>query len=118
MSLEHAAELLPGALADYHGARPRKGLQASRQVRCLADHAALLRRPGANQIADHDKPGGDTDASLQWLWCWQSADRIDGGKSGAHCPFSIVLMSLRVTPSFNGRNQIQIRPAKSPQTTH
>ena len=40
-------------------------LQARREVRRLADDAALLRLPRSDQIADDDQPGGNADAGLQ-----------------------------------------------------
>ena len=40
-------------------------LQARREVRRLADDAALLRVPRSDQVADHDQPGRDADTGLQ-----------------------------------------------------
>ena len=40
----------------------RKSLPARGEVGGLADHSLLLRRALADQIADHDKPGGNADA--------------------------------------------------------
>ena len=40
-------------------------MQSRRDVRRLADDAALLRLSRSNQVADHDQPGGNADAGLQ-----------------------------------------------------
>ena len=40
-------------------------LQARREVRRLADDAALLRLARSNQVADDNEPGGNADAGLQ-----------------------------------------------------
>ena len=40
-------------------------LQPRREVRRLADDAALLRFARADQVADHDQPGGNADTGLQ-----------------------------------------------------
>ena len=58
--------------------------------------AALLRRAIADQVADHDEPGGDAEPHAQILARWQSADRLDHREPGAHGPLGIVLMRLRL----------------------
>ena len=45
----------------------RKSLQARREVGGLAGDRLLLRRALADQIADHDKPGGNADADGERL---------------------------------------------------
>ncbi len=60
--LEQGAELAPRRIGDDDLVRFGEALQAGRQVRRLADHRLLLRGAGANEIADHDEPGGDADA--------------------------------------------------------
>ena len=46
-----------------------KALQTRREVRRLADNAALLGLPRADQIADHHQAGGNANAGLQWRAC-------------------------------------------------
>ena len=51
--------------ADDDHVRLGDPLQARREVRRLADDAALLRLPRSDQVADHDQPGRNADAGLQ-----------------------------------------------------
>ena len=51
---------MPSAMTTVSGSAI--ALQARREVRRLADDAALLRLSGADQVADHDEPGRDADA--------------------------------------------------------
>ncbi len=63
--LERGADQLPRGLGDHHLARLGHALQPGRQVGRLADHGLLLRRSLADQLADHDEPGGDADPAGQ-----------------------------------------------------
>ena len=65
LQLEQIAEQFSRALGDDDGVRLGNALQACREVRRLADDAALLRLTRSDQIADHDQPGGNADAGLQ-----------------------------------------------------
>ena len=65
LQLEEIAEKLPRAFGDDHRVRLGDALQARREVRRLADDAALLRLPRSDQVADDDQAGGDADAGLQ-----------------------------------------------------
>src|SRR5262249_3991893 len=56
--LDQTAELTPRAVGDDDPVRRGDGLQASGQVRRLADDAALLRITLADQVAD-DEAAGD-----------------------------------------------------------
>jgi hypothetical protein len=71
-------------------------LQASRQVRRLADDAALLRRAGADQVTDHDKSRGDAEPRLQSLGKVEAGDRRYDRKPGPHRPLGVVFMRLGV----------------------
>jgi hypothetical protein len=73
-------------------------LQPGRQVRHVADHAALLCRALADEVADDDDAGGDADANLQpgMRTGRQPRDRLHQGKGAAHRAFGIVLMRLRI----------------------
>ena len=73
-----------------------KRLQPGGEVRRLADDRVLLRGTLADQIADHDQPGGDADPHAQSLSRRQSADRLDEREAGAHRPLGVVLVRLRV----------------------
>ena len=66
LELEQIAEKLSRALSDDHRVRLGDPLQTRREVRRLADDAALLRLTRSDQVADHDQPGGDANAGLQW----------------------------------------------------
>ena len=76
LQLEEIAEQPSRAVGDDDGTRLGESLQARREVWRLADHRLLLRRTRADQVADHDKPGGDTDPHLQ-------RNAGGGGKLGA-----------------------------------
>ena len=96
LKLEQIAELPARALGDDHGVRLGQGLQARREVRRLADDAALLRRALADQVADHDQPGGDADTRLQGASCSRRTDRIDHLQPRPHRLLGVVLMRLRI----------------------
>ena len=63
--LEPRADLPARALGNHDGVRLGQRLQAGGEVGRFADDRLLLRRAGADQIADHHQPGGDADAHLQ-----------------------------------------------------
>ena len=67
LKLEQIAEKLSRALGDDNHVRLGDALQARREVRRLADDAALLRLARSDQVADHDQPGGNADTGLQRL---------------------------------------------------
>ena len=73
LQLEQIAEQLSRALGDDDRVRLGDPLQARREVRRLADDAALLRLPRSDQVADHDQPGRNADAGLQWSCATSSA---------------------------------------------
>ena len=54
LKLEQIAEEFSRALSDDDRVRLGNPLQARREVRCLADNAALLRLTRADQVADDD----------------------------------------------------------------
>ena len=66
--LEQIAEELAGSFGDDHHVRLGDPLQTRREVRRLADDAALLRLSRSDQVADDDQSGGDTNAGLQGNW--------------------------------------------------
>ena len=65
LQLEEIAEKLSRALGDDHHVRLGDPLQARREVRRLADDAALLRLARSDQVADDNEPGGNADTGLQ-----------------------------------------------------
>ena len=64
-ALEQRADLPARALGNHDGVGLGQRLQPGREVRRLADDRLLLRRAGADQVADDHQPGGDADAHLQ-----------------------------------------------------
>jgi hypothetical protein len=70
---KNIADQLSRALRDDHGVRLRNPLKPSRKVRRLPDNRLLLGRTGADQIANYDQSGGNTDPSLQCCMCMSPA---------------------------------------------
>ena len=73
-------------------------LQARREVRRLADDAALLRLPRSDEVADDDQPGRDPDPHLQ-----RRAGRgdelrrgLDDGEPGLHGALGVVFVGLGI----------------------
>ena len=64
LQLEEIAEKLPRALGDDHHVGVGDSLQSRREVRCLADDAALLRLARADQVADDNQTGRYADTGL------------------------------------------------------
>ena len=71
-------------------------LQTCREVRRLADNRLLLSSTRSDQIADHDQPGGNADAGLQWSTGLQPTHRLDQLQPRPYRPLGIVLMGLRI----------------------
>ena len=65
LKLEQIAEKFPRALGNDHHVRLGDALQTRREVRRLADDAALLRLARSDQVADDNQPGRNADAGLQ-----------------------------------------------------
>ena len=65
LKLEQIAEKPSRAFGDDHHVRLGDPLQARREVRRLADDAALLRLPRSDQVADDNQSGGNADTGLQ-----------------------------------------------------
>jgi hypothetical protein len=78
--------------------RPGQRLGASGQIGRLADHALLLSGARTNEVAHHDKPGGDTDAHLQENTGGgrELRHRLDEGKPSADRALGLMLVCLRV----------------------
>jgi hypothetical protein len=76
----------------------RKRLQTRREVRGLADHRLLPRRAFADQIADHDKPGGNADADGESFRStgFQPRHRRCYFQPRPHRPLGVVLMRPRI----------------------
>ena len=65
LEFEEIAEQPSRAVGDHDHVRLGQRLQARRQVRRVADDATFLRLSRSDQVADHDKPGGNADTHLQ-----------------------------------------------------
>jgi hypothetical protein len=75
-----------------------QSLQARGEVGGLADHRLLLRRAFADEIADDDKPGGNTDADGERLCSTglQARHRRCYFQPRPHRALGVVLMRLRI----------------------
>ena len=97
LKLEQIAEKSSRAFGDDHHVRLGDPLQARREVRRLADDAALLRLARSDQVADHDQPGGNADARLQReraiLSCGHRRDQL---QPRPHGPLGVILVGLRI----------------------
>ena len=96
LQLEQIAEKPSRALGDDHHVRLGDPLQPRREVRRLADDAALLRLSRADQIADHDQPGRNADTGLQGSGRLERGHRRDQLQARPHRPLGVVLMGLRI----------------------
>ena len=91
--LERSTHQLPRGFGDHHLARLGHALQPGGQVGRLADHRLLLRRPLADQLADHDEPGGDTDPTGERrLAGAEPPDSSDNRKPRANGSLGLVLV--------------------------
>jgi hypothetical protein len=63
--LEQIADKSSRAVGDNDHIRLCDPLQARREVRCLADNAALLSLSRSDQVADHHQTSRNTDPGLQ-----------------------------------------------------
>ena len=83
---------------DHDRARLGQRLQPGGQVRRLADHRLLLGGTRADQVADHDKPGGDADADLQGSagGGLELRHRLDQRKPGPHRALGVMLVGLGI----------------------
>ena len=71
-------------------------MQARRQVRRLANDAALLCLARADQVADDDETGGDADTGLQGRVRLERTDGTDQLQSCPNGPLCIILVGLRI----------------------
>ena len=99
LQLEEVAEKPARALGDDDHVRLGDPLQPRREVRRLADDAALLRLPRADEVADDDQPSRDPDAHLQRRTGHSDElrRRLDDGQAGLHGAFGVVFVGLRIT---------------------
>ncbi len=94
--LERTADQLPRGLGDHHLARFGHALQPGRQIGRLADHRLLLRRPLADQLADHDQARRDADPTGERrLASAEPPDRRDNRQPGPNSALGLVLMRHR-----------------------
>ena len=98
VELEQAADQAPRRRADHDRAGRGQRLEPRREVRHFADHDLLLRRAGADQLADDDEagrdpdPGGERAVPRRRELC----DRRHELETGADCTLGVVLMRLRI----------------------
>ena len=83
---------------DHHRGGLGQRLQSRGQVRRLADHRLLLCGTFADEIADHDQPGGDADADLELAasGCVEPSDIGADVEAGAHRALGIVFVGARI----------------------
>ena len=96
LQLKQITEKFSRGLGNDHHVRLGDALQARRQVRRLADDAALLSLPRSDQVADHDQAGRNADTGLQGSIRFERTDGIDQLQSRPHGPLRIILVSLRI----------------------
>ena len=98
LQLEQIAEQPARALGDDDHVRFGDRLQARREVRRLADDAALLRLPRSDQVADDDQPGRDPDPHVQGRAGRGDEFRrgLDDGEPGLHGALGVVFVGLRI----------------------
>src|SRR5215475_5215527 len=96
--LEEAARHPPGARFNHYGARLGQRLEAGSKIRRLADDRLLLGRADADEVPDHDEPGGDADAHLQRNASGglKPLHRLDEGEPSANSALRIMLVSLGI----------------------
>ena len=95
--LEQAAEQAARARRDHDAARLGQGLQAGRQIRRLAHNRLFLRRPLADQVADHHPAGGDPDPGAELSTSGrQISDLSSDREASPNGALGIVLMGFGV----------------------
>ncbi len=102
LKLEEIAEKHSRALGDDHAVGFGDPLQPRREVRRVADDAALLRLSGPQKIADHHDPRRDADPHVQR----GARRRGQLGRGGddrerrAHCVLGVVLVASTPSPMY------------------
>ena len=98
LKLEQIAEQPARALGDDDHVRFGDRLQPRREIRRLADDAALLRLPRSDEVADDDQPGRDPDPHAQRRA--RRGDelrrRLDDREPGLHGALGVVFVRLRI----------------------
>jgi len=92
LQLEKIAKKPACAVADDDCVRFGNPLQARREVRGLAYDAALLRVSRANEVADDDHPGRNSDTGPQRRARLERANRCDRFQASLYGSLGIVLM--------------------------
>ena len=96
LQLEQITEKFSCAFGDDHAVRLGDPLQTRRQVRRLADDAALLRLSSSDQVADDNEPRGNADAGLQGSIRLEVGYRRNQLQRRANRPLGVVFMGLRI----------------------
>ena len=98
LKLEEGAEKSSRAVGDDDCTRLGDPLQSCRKVWGLPDNATFLSFARADQVADHNEPGRNTDPHLQGRADIRRElrNRLDQIEPGANCALGIVLMRLGV----------------------
>ena len=96
--LEEIAEQPARALGDDDHVRFGDRLQPRREVRRLADDAALLRLPRSDEVADDDQPGRDADPHVQRRTGRGDEFRrsLDDGEPGLHGALGVMFVGLGI----------------------
>src|ERR1700730_16932037 len=92
LQLEETAEQPTRGLCYDYRVRLRNGLQASGEVRRLADNIVLRCFAGPNKIPDHHHPRGRPYPYLQRLRSRERGDRINQREAGPNGPLGVILM--------------------------
>src|SRR5262252_4234012 len=102
LEFKEIAEKSTRAVADDDHVRLGNLLQPRREIRRLANDAALLRLPPADEIADDDQPGRNSDTGLQESARFELGHRFDSFEPRPYGPLGVVLMGSGIAKIHEG----------------
>ncbi len=106
LDLEQPADQAPCLLSDDDFAAPGHDLQASGEVRGIADDRFLLRRASAEEVTYDDDACRDPNprGKCAAIWRPQTVHGLDNREAGCHRPLSLIL--VRVRPAEVGQHAV------------
>src|SRR5262249_7311994 len=102
LQFKEIADKSSRAVADDDDIRVGNPLQSRREIRRLANDAALLRLPATDEIADDDLPGRNSDSGLQGSARLELGHRFDQFEPRPYGPLGVVLMGSRIAKIHEG----------------